>query len=611
MTKRTTASPLRTNLRDREPAFALMSRLAAIGGTSAVDFGSDIGVPFGKVLKGSTPALQRLVALTGCQPDAFHVWTPTLVGTAKRSVNGHLFPIRPMLTPVVRGCPNCLLEDINGSELAPHRAMTYRTHWLIQHMGVCLKHEQELVPLWKEVAPAKRYDTAEQFRVMSKDVADGVLKSEEREASDFEIWFDHRLARQSQTPTWLDDHPLHAAAVFCRLLGAALLRLHGVSPSHVPASSQWGCYEMGFEVARDGAEAIRDALHELNRLAEPRLGPKGVFPILYDRLSREHLHDPDFEPYRVLLRQHLMETWPLAVGDDLLGEPVTQRKLHSVQSAAEETGVDRRRLRKLLEAAGMIDADLPDAWAVFDAGEGTDILKSLVTYLSAKEFAAANHICRSQFDLLVEDGILRPAISDVSTKHVWNPLDGRELITELLTGSISIQQAQHGWETIAKSAQRLKLRPAEIIMAIRDGRLQHVARNVQFRGYQSVHVYHDEVAQVLAQDLPSAMSLEMFSKTVGLRNPAYMTRLVKDGHVATIEMRNPRTKALQRYIGPAEAAAFHDRFVTLRILSRIRGESWQSLSSKLRDAGVAPFKLGDTDYGNIFLKNDVQKALSE
>jgi hypothetical protein len=212
---------------------------------------------------------------------------------------------------------------------------------------------------------------------------------------------------------------------------------------------------------------------------------------------------------------------------------------------------------------------------------------------------------------LVEDGILRPAISDVSTKHVWNPLDGRELITELLTGSISIQQAQHGWETIAKSAQRLKLRPAEIIMAIRDGRLQHVARNVQFRGYQSVHVYHDEVAQVLAQDLPSAMSLEMFSKTVGLRNPAYMTRLVKDGHVATIEMRNPRTKALQRYIGPAEAAAFHDRFVTLRILSRIRGESWQSLSSKLRDAGVAPFKLGDTDYGNIFLKNDVQKALSE
>lgn len=124
MTKRTTASPLRTNLRDREPAFALMSRLAAIGGTSAVDFGSDIGVPFGKVLKGSTPALQRLMALTGSQPDAFHVWTPTLVGTAKRSVNGHLFPIRPMLTPVVRGCPNCLLEDINGSEFAPHRAMT-------------------------------------------------------------------------------------------------------------------------------------------------------------------------------------------------------------------------------------------------------------------------------------------------------------------------------------------------------------------------------------------------------------------------------------------------------------------------------------------------------
>lgn len=107
------------------------------------------------------------------------------------------------------------------------------------------------------------------------------------------------------------------------------------------------------------------------------------------------------------------------------------------------------------------------------------------------------------------------------------------------------------------------------------------------------------------------MSLDVFSKTVGLRNPAYMTRLVKDGHVSTFEMRNPRTKAMQRYIGPAEAAAFHERFVTLRILSRTRGESWQSLSSKLRDAGVAPFKPGDTDYGNIYLKYDVQSALPE
>lgn len=60
-----------------------------------------------------------------------------------------------------------------------------------------------------------------------------------------------------------------------------------------------------------------------------------------------------------------------------------------------------------------------------------------------------------------------------------------------------------------------------------------------------------------------------------------------------------------------EAAAFHERFVTLRILSRTRGESWQSLSSKLRDAGVAPFKPGDTDYGNIYLKYDVQSALPE
>lgn len=69
--------------------------------------------------------------------------------------------------------------------------------------------------------------------------------------------------------------------------------------------------------------------------------------------------------------------------------------------------------------------------------------------------------------------------------------------------------------------------------------------------------------------------------------------------------REPAFAPMSRF----DAAAFHDRFVTLRILSRIRGESWQSLSSKLRDAGVAPFKPGDTDYVNIYLKYEVQPAL--
>jgi len=42
----TQQSPLHVTLKDRETAFSLMSRMAAIGGISAPDFGLDIGIPF-------------------------------------------------------------------------------------------------------------------------------------------------------------------------------------------------------------------------------------------------------------------------------------------------------------------------------------------------------------------------------------------------------------------------------------------------------------------------------------------------------------------------------------------------------------------------------------
>ncbi|WP_146188667.1 hypothetical protein [Pseudoprimorskyibacter insulae] len=134
---------------------------------------------------------------------------------------------------------------------------------------------------------------------------------------------------------------------------------------------------------------------------------------------------------------------------------------------------------------------------------------------------------------------------------------------------------------------------------------------MQFEGYASVHVYHDEVAQILAQDMPSAMSLEMFAKTVGLGNPVYLNRLVRSGHVSTTEMINPRTKAMQRFIGTRDAAAFHHRFTTLRLLSKAKGETWQSLARKLRDAGISTFSEDGRDFGPVYLKAEVEAALAE
>ncbi|SMX50823.1 hypothetical protein [Maliponia aquimaris] len=142
----------------------------------------------------------------------------------------------------------------------------------------------------------------------------------------------------------------------------------------------------------------------------------------------------------------------LGRGDDLPGEPALGRRLHSVKTAAEVTVIDQRRLRKMLDAAGLIpgpQAERPNAWCVFDAEAAAPILEQVVTLLDTKAFCAAMGLSRSQFDLLVADGILRPEIEDAQVKAVWNPATGRALLDKLLTGAEPMREAHHGWCSVA------------------------------------------------------------------------------------------------------------------------------------------------------------------
>lgn len=242
-------SPLHDTPRAREPAFAFQSRLAAAGGVSAVDFGQDVEISFSEVLRGMPDALRQLELLSGNKQDTLSSWTPVAREGRRRSINGHQFPVRPLLTSEVRGCPACLREDIEGSSLKPHRSMTFQVQWLIHHVSLCIKHQSRLVPLWKDTAPTLRYDTAMRFYEIADLISSGDMDGGSRAPTEFEVWFDRRLAGEPHVETWLDGHPLHAASVFCRLLGYALLRLHDLQPRDVTPKWEHLTYDAGFAVA--------------------------------------------------------------------------------------------------------------------------------------------------------------------------------------------------------------------------------------------------------------------------------------------------------------------------------------------------------------------------
>ena len=275
------------------------------------------------------------------------------------------------------------------------------------------------------------------------------------------------------------------------MLGTSLLRHITSAPSSVTDEDKWFVYNLGFQVARDGEAAIRNALQGLQAIpGGPHDGPRQIFPKMYDRLAYDTINDPDYDDFRRILRSHMMETWPLGVGDELLGEPVTERRLHSVRSAAMATGIDQRRLRKILAAEGIVSEDgLPDAWEVFDAKRADTVLKAATTLITAKDFAAGINASRSQLDLLVAGGILAPRLASVdkaSTKAIWDPADGVRFLDSVFLGASPLRQAQHGWEHIAKSAARLMVGPDVIIRAIQDRRIVRIGNHADFDGYAAL-----------------------------------------------------------------------------------------------------------------------------
>lgn len=340
-------------------------------------------------------------------------------------------------------------------------------------------------------------------------------------------------------------------------------------------------------------------------------GPKKKFGDLYDRLAFD-LTSADYAPFRELLRDHIATTWPLGPGDELMGEPVLKRRVHSVLTAARELGMDSRRLRKLLAEAGLVRPSgegRPDAWELFDVANAAMFLSGINALVSAQELQKALSVSRSQFELLRKDGFLEPAVDGGDHKPLWDLRAARRFVERLLTGAEPIYVPMHQWADLANAAQRLKIRPGEIVRLIETGKVRRIGRHMTRDGYASVLVTLDEIERLLARPEAPGISIEVFARQAGLK-PTAAARLVRTGHVPSTEGRNPKTRGPQRFLSPADIAAFHERFVTLRGLAVELGLNWQALRRDLAQRDIAPFSPDGADYGAIYERSVIRAAFA-
>ena len=338
----------------RETLPSFLSRLAASKGVKTPDLAVDMGFSFKRLLNQDEEALERLQVWSRLSDDelaALRSWTGAHAGQVTTLFCGEVFGSRALRSPVVRGCPICLQEDAAAHPDDPLAAMAMRGHWQLREVTICLHHQHPLVPLWEEHEPVKRLDIQTQLGRVVDRILDASLRQPDLAPSAYDVWLDHRL-ETGEDQTWLSRHTLYAATAFCRLLGIELLRPRDIGYRQAEVDIR-AAQAAGFEHAHQGETATRQALEKLAEIGRQTFGEAvATFGALFSKLRTDYQNLPEFDSFRSILREVILSTWPVAAGEVLLGQIVSERRLHSIRTAAQETGVSEMTLEHYLEKVG-------------------------------------------------------------------------------------------------------------------------------------------------------------------------------------------------------------------------------------------------------------------
>lgn len=423
--------------------------------------------------------------------------------------------------------------------------------------------------------------------------------------------------------TWLAGQSLYASTTFCRLLGSELVRLKHASNSDSFTSLRSAQIE-GFRVAAEGPKAISSALGRLAADASASADlPHKAFGGLYRDLARAHLKDEAFHVFRRLVWDRIIATWPVAPGETILGFTLHERKLHSLATAAKETGVGEFLLDQLLIEAGAYDCTdtRPAARKTFDATEHAALLAEAPKWVGPLEMQRAMGTTKTQFNSLVEDGLLAPRTKISTIKSPWRLQDGLEFLKTLTNLATSVARDEAQWEQIQQAKKRSGLGVGCIIQAIFDGRIG-VARFGGLEGYKALSVRKIEIDQLASQHIevrgkrlshpPEVVcTAAAFGRSVGMRENQAFQRLVKAGHARASHAEVAKNGSVRFYVTQDDTADFHRRFFTQKTLADQYGGFWRTLVENLLARGVERFSVDGESFGNLFLRADVERELGQ
>jgi hypothetical protein len=447
--------------------------------------------------------ITRVSKLTGASPTDLERMTALKLGNRVRSIGGEVVHpnffhhnARPL-------CPLCLLsyQVADSPSSGQHIG---RAEWQIKSVRVCKRHNV-LLQQQKCTRYHDRFAQLPEFLSDPAALAQMATAVEYQRPSDLQKYISDRIHGISGS-VWLDAQQMDLVAQACEMLGVVLLYGSHVNLDHVTNGEWADAGHIGFGFNSRGEEGLLEALCEIyDRHVQRKQsgGPQKAFGRLYQWIQFNTGTKPRGEIRRVF-REFILDRFPLEVGSNLFGEPVTKQRVHSVWTLAKKFPFHSKTIQHAAEVSGLVEPleSGLNVTEVFDYEAGEKLLQKMVDSMPMSGLPSYLNCNRVQAEKLVRSDVIPRIFPKSQVKYgILTNVSiaaADRFLNRFMGKAEHVNQASKGMMDIVRASQITHVSVLDTIDGILGGKLKKVEildPNLKFKG---VLVDPTEIRAVLA-----------------------------------------------------------------------------------------------------------------
>lgn len=409
---------------------------------------------------------------------------------------------------------------------------------------------------------------------------------------------------QSISRSWLDALPIDVAARLCENIGALVNVGPEARPGVLDRKDLVAVGASGFAICVQGPEALREVYDGIRRSSR---STKGGFYADFGFYTRwlQRLTQPDrYLPILDHFRDFVLENYPLAPGQEVLGQVCVQRRWFTWAEMGRKHRLTAARIAGFQRAVGLAGDDLRRV----APGRHDAELTILSTGLDRKQASLHLNVHAAAIDKLVEFGLIEHALALPHMDKLFLRDDLDYFLASVFANAGLVDEVPAGAFPLRTIAQKATLPYNDLLRAVIDGRLAKLWRLRGLRGLAELHLDLAEVLDIFEAAPLRGLSRNDLRKRLHI-NCSTVSLLLGKGVIASTEARHPRTRQPMSLVASEEVERFLDRYLPLGLMAYELGTQAKHVAVRLDDAEVWPIQLPER-CSKIYLRRKAAPVIA-